>query len=194
MIWPGLVVTAGAVRTPRSATYSWRKADTTAARAEVLGVSLALTGLLSLLLSLAGWIAIETALSDFDSDTRTAARAYLLSIPLAVLQGVGGGILLAGDRVGPFWGTRLVGALFYLALLVMLAAIGTVTVPGTVVAVLLSQAAATIAMAFWIRRDVALPRPRWNGALCRQIIVFGGKTNLVGMPYALNVRLDQLLM
>ena len=153
---------------------------------------LALAAVLLGAAALGSWIDIETALVGRIPHPR-AARVYLLIVPLSVLQGFGGAILLAEDRVGPFWGTRLVGALLYLVLLMALAALGSVTVFSTVIAILLSQVAATIAMGFWIKQ-IALPRPRWSGALCRQIITFGAKTNLVGMPYALNVRLDQVLM
>ena len=193
MLWPNLVLTVGGVINTQSVVYFWAKSKGTSGRAVVLGSSLLACVVLSLILLPTAWVVNAAALAWTGKVSFGPANVYALTIPLSLLAMCLAAVLLAEERLLPFWAVRVANTALYLGGLLVLLTRGEVTVMACVLVAVAALAASAV-VAVFLSRPLVPASLSWGGDLAKSMAVFGLKSNLAGLPYQLNLRLDQLLM
>jgi O-antigen/teichoic acid export membrane protein len=193
MLWPTLVLTLGGLVNTQSVVYFWARSSTPEEKSTVLGSALVSCIVLTVVLLPAAWVVDAVALASAGKASFAVANFYALSIPFSLLLLAVGGVFLAEERLVQFWGMRVANGLLFLVGLAALLAVRRVSVMSCALAALVALA---VPAAFAVLPGVAgLPRRlSWDRGLAQRMAGFGLKSNLAGLPYQFNLRLDQLFM
>jgi O-antigen/teichoic acid export membrane protein len=193
MLWPGLVLAAGAIVNTENVTYFWAKARRDASTHLTLGASLSLVAGLSVFLLPCAWFVNYVTLGWQSKSSYTLANLYTVAVPMTLFLGCAQGILLAEERFHRYWGTRLSYVTVYLAGLSLLALAGQLTPFKSLIVVLIALLVQTI-LTFYSCLEYFIARISWDRKTFRAMAVYGTQSNLTGLPYHGNVMLDQMLM
>lgn len=189
--WPLLLAALATLGLPDAIVYfcarSPRRAGTHFATALVpaLAASAVFAGI--------GWVAMPWLLAAQDTEVVTAARWYLLSVPLAATLGM-------ADRplrgIGDFrsWNLlRVAPTIAWLAILLVALVHGSSTPVILAVAFLVARLLLVAPMLRFVRNRVD-GAWRYQGDLVRPMLRFGLPSFVTVLPTILNQRLDQLIM
>ncbi|HSH62280.1 MAG TPA: oligosaccharide flippase family protein [Acidimicrobiales bacterium] len=158
-----------------------------------LGTATGLALLAALPLTLAGWLLMPRLLASQTPATVTAARWYLLIVPLFALSGVGFHALRGVSQFVAWNMCRLLGPIGWLVLLLFSWQTDNTSATGLSRAyvVVLAGASATTAVVVW--RNIKRPYG-FEPSYVRPLLRFGIPSILAAVPQMLNLRLDQLIM
>lgn len=187
-----MTIAVGAAVNTQSVTYFASKAKSNEAAATVLGSGLTLAAALSVVLVPCAWLANFSFLGP-QSPAYFSGFMYSLIIPIMLLSAAVMPTFLAVRDAGTYWGLRILNSIVYASGLVGLSLVHGLTVKRCVLLALLGtfvQAAG--AFIAYSRRRVF--RVTWDAVHVKAMAIYGAKTNVVGLPYHLNARLDQILM
>lgn len=190
LIWPSLMAALGSVGLPQATTYY-------AARGTAPGVlassSLVIGSILSVVLVGLGLLILPLALGGHEEVVLDSSYLYLLYIPLSLFTLPIMGILNGVHRYLWFQTLRLFVYAATAALLVGLAAEGSLDVRSAVIAYLVATSA-NLALAVLLLSRVNLTPLTPSVAVSRQLVAFGLKSHLSYVSSLLNERLDQLVI
>ncbi len=193
ILWPTLVLTAGSLVNTQSVVYFWSKAKTESEKAEVLGICLMWALLLSIALVPISLGLNFIILGSQGKVSYTAANIYTFNIPLIIFSYIFISLFIAEKKMHIFWGLRISISLLHLGGVILLSALKTLNLSGLIGVLLFSQLMPLI-MSIVLYLNMYSNRIAWNKNLFTMLGAYGIKTNLAGLPYQLNVRLDQALM
>jgi len=190
VLWTLWVISVGAFVQTQSITYVWAKSND---RDRTWSASILLTVILSLLLVPAALLLNYLLIPKGDS-ALAAANLSTLLIPVTMLGACVTSIFLAEGAFGRFGATRLMTSVVYTTGVVVVVGMGWANVINLAWLNAVSPIAAILLAAYWLIQDRRL-HWRWtNWSQVKQITKYGISTNLSGLPYNLNLRLDQAAM
>lgn len=189
ILWTLWVISIGAFVNTQSITYSWAKSQD---QAQTWSASLILTLILSFLL-VPGAILLNYLLIPKNDSTLIAANLSTLLIPVTMLSACVTSIFLAEGAFGRFGATRLIAVVVYTIGVLLFVGLGLANVINLALLNAVSPIAAILLAGYWLIQDRRL-HWRWNWSQVKQITKYGISTNLSGLPYNLNLRLDQAAM
>jgi len=143
-------------------------------------------------LTVGGWLILPFVL-EFSQATMTALRWAMLSVPLLLITGYQGYILLGANHISRFNSIRLFGSLSYLVGVVAVATFGWSGVKNYTIIYLLSQG-----LTFLLATGLVIlkfrPSLKWQPELISPVFIYAIKTHVSSIAAQANLRLDQLLM
>ena len=143
-------------------------------------------------ITIGGWVVLPFVF-DFSHDTMTALAWAMLSVPLLLITGYQGYILLGTNHISRFNSIRLFGSVSYLVGVVAVATFGWSGVKNYTIIYLLSQG-----LTFLLATGLVIlkfrPSLKWQPELIPSVFMYGRKTHASSVAAQANLRLDQLLM
>lgn len=195
LLWPSFVLVLGAIVNTQTIVYFWTKAKSGDhdSRQSVLGTSLVIASLLTFILIIVGLGINFLALGLSNKESFWFANIYLISIPLSLFSACFVSIFLAEERYNIFWGLRISQSIVYLVGLLALILFGNLEILNVILVILAAMLVQTIAAIVLYLKDFRF-HPSVNRELSVPLLKYGTRTNLAGLPYHLNTRIDQLFM
>lgn len=189
--WPLLMAALTTLGMPDAIVYFCARQREAAAQYFTTALGIALAA--SVAFMAIGWVLMPVVLSAQSPEVVTAARWYLVTVPLAATMGM-------VDRpfrgIGDFrsWnGLRILHPLAWLAVLVVPTIRGEASPQGLAVAYLVARVALVGPMLAYARLRLG-GRARAERSLASPLLRYGLPSFLTVLPTVLNQRLDQLLM
>ena len=140
-----------------------------------------------------GYLLLPFLLREHGPDVLHWARWFLLFIPLIFLSGYPLNLLQGAMQLDAYNLSRVFTATWYTLVLVALFLLRQPDL-GTIVTWQLAGYAAGTLLNLWLVRRLLQARWQWDASIFRPILSYGAKTQLGGVTYFLNQRLDQLVM
>ena len=190
-LWPLIFATAGSLGISEAVTY--HAARGTAPLGTLVGTSVVLALLQSLVLIAIGLVVLPLVLSSYDESARQAALLFLLYIPLNIATLNLMGVLNGLQRFSSFHALRLLLIAVTAAGMVALAATGELTV-GSAISVYLGASVVWIAAAALLVGRVEGMRVGASVAVARQLLGFGLRSHPGAVAGMLNEQLDKLVI
>jgi O-antigen/teichoic acid export membrane protein len=191
ILWPTLITTIGSLGIAQSATYHASQATRLGG---VVGSTLAIVALDSVLLMAFGWLILPLALSGHDPAVVHTGQTFLLAfVPLCLLAVSMLSILNGSQRFLWYQSMRLLLIGVTVAGIVALAVTGKMTVESAAGAYLLAYAiTVVVSLVLVFRATGGGIAPSREGI--RDLLGFGLKSQLSQSMWALNERADQLVI
>jgi O-antigen/teichoic acid export membrane protein len=193
MLWPGLIFQFFSIINPQALSYFWVRMGSPEQQRRFLGNSLTLSLLFSgcalACALLINWLVLGRAADA----AYGSATVFVLGVPALYLGGTLASALLAAKQLRAYWGMRIANAILYAAALGALALAHRLTPMTAVLSITVTTWLSMFlngSLVFWTHRP-ALQGP---SPLQWEFLSFAFKVNLTGIPYQLNLRLDQLLI
>jgi O-antigen/teichoic acid export membrane protein len=183
------VLTIGGLVNTQSMTFAWAKSDD---HDKTFTVALSLVVVLSLFLMPAVLLFNHVLAQRADIDL-FAANINMLIVPTTLLVACLTPILVAEGKFGRFGATRLTTSITYTLGIILLMAIGQVTIVNITIVTISSPFAAIILSCHWLTQSHHF-RWHWGWKQLAVITSYGFATNVSSLPYQLNSRLDQMAM
>ncbi len=191
VLWPSVLAAVGSLGMQDATTYH-------AARgfwplSTLVGSTLAITAAQAGLLLVAGAALLPFVLSHYDASARRTAYLYLAFIPINLFTLALMAVLNGRQRFHWFQSLRLLVIAGSAAVLVVLAAAGTLTIQSAAIAYLAANLSIGLVAGVLVWR-LGVARPRASTGPARQLLRFGFQSHLGATSSLLNERLDQLLI
>ena len=123
----------------------------------------------------------------------TAANLNTLTIPVSMALTLLTSIFLAEGAFGQFGISRLSTSLVYTAGVILLSVLGWTAVVNLVAITVFAPLSSIILSWYWIKRRRTF-HWKWDAGQAKSIAKYGFTINMSGLPYQLNLRLDQAAM
>ncbi len=147
----------------------------------------------SLVLAGLGYFLLPYLLGQREPYVLYWARWFLLSIPLTFPSGYPLNVLQGSMHLDAYNFSRIFGAAWYALVLVVLFTIRQPSI-GAIVTWQLVGYAVNGLLNLWLVRRLLRVRWQWDASIYKPVLSYGAKTQLGGLTYYLNQRLDQLVM
>lgn len=192
ILWPTLMTTIGSIGLAQAATYHASRASRLGV---VVGSTLVIVAVDSVLLVAIGWAILPLALGGHDSGVVHEAQLFLTGfVPLNLLAVSMMSILNGSHRFAWFQSLRLIMIGSTAIGIFLLAATGEMTVSSAAAAYLAGFAiAAAVALTVTIR-SVGAAEVGFSRESARDLLGFGSKSMLSQSMWTLNERVDQLVI
>lgn len=191
ILWPTLLMTIGSLGLAQSATYHAARTERPAA---LVGSTLAIIGLDSLILVAIGWAILPLALGGHDPRVVHDGQLFLTGfIPLGLLAISMMSILNGSHRFTWFQGLRLVLIGVTVTSIGLLALTGKLTVTAAAYAYVVAYAVTAVVAVSVVLRLIG-GRPSISRESVRQLLGFGLRSQLSTSMWSLNERADQLVI
>jgi O-antigen/teichoic acid export membrane protein len=192
ILWPTLMTTIGSIGLAQAATYHASRASRLGV---VVGSTLAIVAVDSVLLVALGWAILPLALGGHDSEVVHEAQLFLTGfVPLNLLAVSMMSILNGSHRFAWFQSLRLIMIGSTAIGIGLLAVTGEMTVSSAAVAYLAGFAiAAAVALTVTVR-SVGVAEVGFSRESARDLLGFGSKSMLSQSMWTLNERVDQLVI
>jgi O-antigen/teichoic acid export membrane protein len=191
LLWPLALSIVGSLGVSEAATYYAARGR--ASTGTLLGTTMAVGLLQSLVLAVLGFVILPFVLSGHGAGMINSARLFLAVIPLSLVTLSLMGLLNGLQRFAAFHCLRVLVIGGTAAGLIGVQAIGHLTVRAAVL-VYLAANLVTFLAAYWVVVNRAARPMRVERALVRDLLTFGVKSHSSNVPSMLNERLDQLVI
>lgn len=140
-----------------------------------------------------GYFLLPLLLGGHEASVLQLARWFLLFIPLSFLSGYLLNLLQGAMHLNAYNLSRMLGAAWYTLVVVALFLSDRADI-GTIVTWQLAGYGVNGLLNFWLVRRLLGVHWQWDASVVRPVLSYGAKTQLGGVTYYLNQRLDQLVM
>ena len=193
ILWPTLVLALGSLVNTQSVVFFWSKAKVDNTTNRVLGASILWSVLLSVILILISWGINYIVLGSNEKISYIPANIYSLIIPILLISYAVTPIFLVEKRMGIYWSLRLASSILYLVGVITLTILGKFSIINLIFILIASQFFPLLMSAVLVQVNFRV-RPVWHRVTFLSLANYGFKVNLTGLPYQLNLRIDQTLM
>jgi O-antigen/teichoic acid export membrane protein len=191
LLWPMALATLGGLGLNQAITFFVAREPE---RLHALfTVALVLSVAQGLLLGVLGYVLLPYVLQGKAPDVLYWSRWFLLSIPLVFLSGNLQNLLQGSMHLDHYNAGRMFSAAWYALVMAALYLLHRPSL-GDIITWLLVGYAGGVALSLVLVRRLLRPRWHWDSSILRPLLSYGVKTQLGGVTYYLNQRLDQLNM
>jgi O-antigen/teichoic acid export membrane protein len=193
MIYPNLIIALFGVINIQTISFYWNRLDNPMERRRFLGTALSCALCISVLASACA-VAVNLVVLGSYRMSLSLANVYSLSLPVTLVGGIATGVFLGEQRFRLYWGYRFLYTGLYLSGLTLLVIIQFDINPMRFMLVLVTATIVSGGLALVYLLVIYRPQFCWEFPYLRDSLTFGIKTNMAGLPYQINSRLDQIMI
>ncbi len=191
LLWPMALATLGGLGLNQAITFFVAREPER--RHSLFTAALVLSLIQGLLLAALGYVLLPYLLQGKAPHVLYWSRWFLLSIPLVFLSGNLLNLLQGSMHLDHYNAGRMFAAAWYALVMAALFLLHRPSL-GDIVTWQLVGYAGGMALSLGLVRRLLRPRWHWDSSILRPLLAYGTKTQLGGVTYYLNQRLDQLIM